>query len=80
MGYNTVLKAFGNIGDIQSAENWYNSMLSDDIQPNGKTYGKLVYAAAKAGQAERVRFWFRRIVDGGFKTNAEVVNLAMKFN
>ena len=44
MGYNTVLKAFGNIGDIENAELFFERMVNQDkIEPNSKTFGKMVF-------------------------------------
>lgn len=36
-------------------------MRRDDCQPNAKTYGKLMEASARVGQAERALHWFREL-------------------
>ena len=50
MLWNTVLKAYANAGDTVGADRWFAEMIEARVRPNGKTMGKLIEAAAKAGQ------------------------------
>eukprot|EP00927_Polykrikos_kofoidii_P066094 TRINITY_DN61754_c0_g1_i1.p1 TRINITY_DN61754_c0_g1~~TRINITY_DN61754_c0_g1_i1.p1 ORF type:complete len:680 (-),score=109.81 TRINITY_DN61754_c0_g1_i1:12-1991(-) len=67
--WNTLLKAFANAGHLEQAETAYTEMVSRGVQPNARTFGKLVEAAAKAGDPQAAGNWFKRQRHFGFEPN-----------
>ncbi|CAK9107733.1 unnamed protein product [Durusdinium trenchii] len=59
--WNTMLKAYANAGDEVNARVFYKSMLSAQVVPNAKTYGKLMEAAAKRGETPTARAWMTQM-------------------
>ncbi|CAE7549102.1 EMB2745 [Symbiodinium sp. CCMP2592] len=67
MLWNTMLKACANAGDSQTAEQLYRSMLSIRVEPNHKTFGKLIEAAAKSTQPQEATIWLQEMLHCGFE-------------
>lgn len=57
MLWNTVLKAFANVGDFEGAEAWHRKACEAGVPANRKTFGKLAEAAAKAGRIPEAVAW-----------------------
>lgn len=58
--YNTGIKACANAGDLEKAELVFSEMLEQGIEPNRKGFGKMIEAAASAGNLSAAEDWFRR--------------------
>ncbi|CAE7673755.1 Pentatricopeptide repeat-containing protein [Symbiodinium microadriaticum] len=65
--WNTMLKACANAGDSQAAEQLYQSMLSIRVEPNHKTFGKLIEAAAKSAQPQQAAIWLKEMLHCSFE-------------
>jgi len=59
MAYKLFLKACANAGELHLAEQYFEAMLAESIQPNAKTLGKLIEAASKVGRQDRALHWFQ---------------------
>ena len=78
--FNLVLKAFANTGDLPGADAWYLRMLKSRVAVSGRTFGKLLKCAAKAGAAEAAEGWLRRAAAGGFQVSVpQLVSLVEAF-
>eukprot|EP00439_Symbiodinium_sp_Y106_P006160 s4742_g1.t1 len=67
MLWNTMLKACANAGDSGAAEQLYQSMLSIRVEPNHKTFGKLIEAAAKSEQPQEAAVWLHEMLHCSFE-------------
>uniref|UniRef100_A0A7S1LAT0 PROP1-like PPR domain-containing protein n=1 Tax=Alexandrium catenella TaxID=2925 RepID=A0A7S1LAT0_ALECA len=56
---NTVLKACANAADEKRARYWYEDMIERNIEPNIKTFGKLMETANKAKNLSAVEEWYQ---------------------
>lgn len=61
--WNTMLKAHANAGDTDKASILYQDMMRNQVRVNGRTFGKLVKAAARRGNAEEAEMWLARLSD-----------------
>ena len=81
--FNLVLKAFANTGDLPGADAWYLRMLKSRVAVSGRTFGKLMKCAAKAGAAEAAERWLRQSAGGavrGFQVSVpQLVSLVEAF-
>ncbi|CAE8616782.1 unnamed protein product [Polarella glacialis] len=58
---NTMIKACSDSGDARSGEEFYDSLQTLRLQPNSKTYGKLIEAAAKSGNIAVAESWMNKL-------------------
>ncbi|CAK9099954.1 Pentatricopeptide repeat-containing protein At1g63080, partial [Durusdinium trenchii] len=58
---NTFLKALANAGETLSAEQFFEEMEAEKVEPNAKTFGKLIEGAARVGDTARALHWFHRL-------------------
>lgn len=69
--WNTRLKAYANAGRHEGAAAVFAEMTAARIEPNPQTFGKLVEAAAKAGEVEVARGWLKKMGDHNIELSGE---------
>eukprot|EP00933_Yihiella_yeosuensis_P057002 TRINITY_DN5649_c3_g1_i1.p1 TRINITY_DN5649_c3_g1~~TRINITY_DN5649_c3_g1_i1.p1 ORF type:complete len:228 (+),score=42.74 TRINITY_DN5649_c3_g1_i1:43-684(+) len=53
------------VGDLETAEGWFNASLEAGVEPDCVMYTTLISAASKTGQADIAEAWFQKTLAAG---------------
>ena len=72
--WNTVIKTFIRINDVEGATDWYERLRRSELQPDAATFSSLMAGHAKRGHADAIAELLRVAADEGIRSDVNMIN------